>query len=69
MDMTKKIKILLVKHDMTALQLSEVTGISQSNLSKKMNKNKFSIEDLEKIAKAFNATYEGYFALENGDKF
>lgn len=50
MNITKKIKLLLVEKEMTATQLAEAMGTTQSNLSKKMKNESYSVADLEKIA-------------------
>lgn len=68
MAMTEKIKILLVKKNMTITQLAESIGTSQSNLSKKMQRDNFSEKDLIMIAEALNVKFEGFFIFENGDK-
>lgn len=68
MDSSKKVRILMATHNITATELAKRTKISQSNLSKKLKNNSFSIDDLEKIAEAVDAEYEGFFTLKNGDK-
>lgn len=50
MNITKKIKLLLVEKEMTATQLADAMGTTQSNLSKKMKNKSYSVADLEKIA-------------------
>lgn len=52
MNITKKIKLLLVERDMTATQLAEKIDTTQSNLSKKMKNGSYTVSDLEKIAEA-----------------
>lgn len=54
MNISKKIKLLLVENDMTATQLAEKIDTTQSNLSKKMKNESYTISDLEKIAEALN---------------
>lgn len=54
MNITKKIKLLLVENEMTATQLAEKIGTTQSNLSKKMKNESYSVSDLEKIAEVLN---------------
>jgi len=54
MNITKKIKLLLVENEMTATQLAEKIGTTQSNLSKKMKNESYTVSDLEKIAEALN---------------
>lgn len=68
MDITKKVKMLLVEFDMTITQLAEKMGTSQPNLSKKLKNNSLSIADLEKIAEVFGIKFEAHFTLENGEK-
>lgn len=54
MNITKKIKLLLVENEMTATQLAEKIGTTQSNLSKKMKNENYTVSDLEKIAEELN---------------
>jgi len=54
MNITKKIKVLLVERDMTATQLAEAIGTTQSNLSKKMKNESYTVADLEKIAEVLS---------------
>lgn len=54
MNITKKIKLLLVENEMTATQLAEEIGTTQSNLSKKMKNESYTVSDLEKIAEVLN---------------
>ncbi len=54
MNITKKIKLLLVENEMTATQLAEKIGTTQSNLSKKMKNESYTVSDLEKIAEVLD---------------
>lgn len=54
MNITKKIKLLLVENEMTATELAKKIDTTQSNLSKKMKNESYTISDLEKIAEALN---------------
>lgn len=54
MNITKRIKLLLVENEMTATQLAEKIGTTQSNLSKKMKNESYTVSDLEKIAEGLN---------------
>lgn len=66
MDISKKIKQLLIEKDLTGTQLAAAIGISQSYFSKKIRNNDWTIQDLEKIAQALNVKFEATFILENG---
>lgn len=68
MDSAKKVRMLMAACDINASKLAELTGISQSNMSKKLKNNNFSVEDLEKIGNALGVKFEGYFIFDNGDK-
>ncbi|EON74118.1 helix-turn-helix domain-containing protein [Lysinibacillus sphaericus] len=54
MNITKKIKLLLVENEMTATQLAKKMDTTQSNLSKKMKNESYTVSDLEKIAEVLN---------------
>lgn len=68
MDVSKKIKVLLVECELTATELAKKIGISQSYFSKKMRNNDWSAADLEKIAAALEVDLELNFVLKNGEK-
>lgn len=65
MNITKKIKLLLVENEMTATQLAEKIGTTQSNLSKKMKNESYTVSDLEKIAEVLNMELIIDFKLKN----
>ena len=68
MEITKKVKRLLVEADMNATQLAEKIATTQSNLSRKMKNESYSVQDLIKIAEATNTNLEINFVLEDGTK-
>ncbi|WP_195985994.1 helix-turn-helix domain-containing protein [Clostridium sp. D33t1_170424_F3] len=68
MTMAKKIKIVLVKKQMTAVQLAEKLGTSPSNLYNKFKRDNFSEKELVEIAEALGCKYEGFFFLDNNEK-
>ena len=67
-DVTKKIKHLLLERDVTATLLAEKIGMTQSNVSYKMTKNSYNVDDLKKIAEALECEIEINFILPNGNK-
>lgn len=68
MAMTEKIKILLIKKNMSAAQLAKVLGTTSANLYNKFKRDNFSEKELVEIADALECKYEGSFILGNGDK-
>ena len=68
MDITKKIKRVLLEQNVTATALAERAGMTQPNISYKMNRNSYSVEDLVKISNALNCELEINFILEDGQK-
>jgi len=68
MDIAKKVKHLLLEKNITATALAEKVGITQPAISYKMTNNSYSIEDLEKIAKALDCELQINFVLNNGEK-
>lgn len=68
MEITKKVKRLLVESDMNATQLAEKIETTQSNLSRKMKKESYSVADLARIAQAMDAELEISFILKDGTK-
>lgn len=68
MDITKKVKRLLIESDMNATQLAEKIETTQSNLSRKMKNESYSVTDLIKIAEALDVKLEINFIMEDGTK-
>lgn len=68
MELTKKVKRLIIEVDMNASQLAEKIGTSQSNLSQKMKNESYNVQDLAKIAEATGAKLEINFIMEDGTK-
>lgn len=61
--MTKKIKILLLKREMTQRDLANRLGISQPTLSKKFALDDWRESDLKQIAEVCNCQYDSSFIL------
>lgn len=66
--MTEKIKVLLVKKNMSAAKLAEALDMTPQNLYNKFKRDNFSEKELIEIAAVLGIKYEGFFFLENGDK-
>ena len=68
MAMSEKIKILLIKKGMTAVQLAGLLDTKPQNLYNKFKRDNFSEKELKEIADALEVKFEGFFFLENGEK-
>lgn len=68
MGMTEKIKILLVKKNISAAGLAKMLNTTPSNLYGKFKRDNFSEGELQDIAEKLGCKYEGFFILDNGDR-
>lgn len=66
--MSEKIKIALIKKNMSITQLAEKLGSTPQNLYNKFKRDNFSEKELIEIAKALDIKYEAHFIFENGEK-
>lgn len=64
----EKIRIILKRQGMTVAELAKLTGQARQNLSQKLKRNSFSVEDLTLYAEKMGVKYESTFILDNGDK-
>jgi transcriptional regulator with XRE-family HTH domain len=65
MELSKKVKILLVTRDMNMTDLAEKLGTTVQNLSNKLRRGNLSEKDLHEIAEACDATFESGFKLKD----
>ena len=68
MAMTEKIRIGLIKRNMSVSQLAEKLGCSSQNLSAKFRRDNFYEKDLLEIAEALDCTLELSFVDKNTGK-
>lgn len=68
MGMTEKIRILLVKKNVSAAALAKMLDTTPSNLYGKFKRDNFSESELQEIAEKLGCKYEGIFILDNGDR-
>jgi len=68
MGMSTKVKMLLAARDMTIKDLAENIGTSSQNMTAKLRRDNLSENDIQQIAKACNATFEGIFTLNDTGK-
>ena len=63
--MTEKIKIALVKRNMSANQLAQKLNTSSSNLYQKFKRDNFSEKELIEIANVLNCDFIGKFKMRD----
>lgn len=63
--MAEKIKLVLVKRNMSKAQLAKILGCSSSNLYNKFKRDNFSEAELKEIAKILDCTFEANFVLND----
>ena len=68
MGMSEKIKTLLIKKNMSEVQLSVLLGTSPQNVYNKLKRDNFSEKELKEIANKLNVEYEGFFIFDDGTK-
>ncbi|XID93762.1 helix-turn-helix domain-containing protein [Paenibacillaceae bacterium WGS1546] len=70
MSMAVKVRMLLAAREMTIADLADRLELktTRQNVTNKLNRNNLSENDLQQIAKACNATFEGIFTLNDTGK-
>mgnify|MGYP001001374021 CR=1 FL=1 len=70
MGMAIKVKMLLAARQMTLGDLAEKMELktTRQNITQKVNRDNLTENDLHAIAKACNASYEGFFTLNDTGK-
>ena len=68
MTISEQIKMLCARLNISSAELARRLGQSPQNFSGKMQRESFTIRDLEDIAHVLDCTFERNFILPNGDK-
>lgn len=68
MDMTKKIKLAETYAGIKEAELARRLGKTSQALGQRIKTGKFSIEELEEMAKAMGAEFVCYFEFPDGEK-
>lgn len=68
MRMSVKVRMLLAAREMSLGDLAKKMETSQQNLTAKLNRDNLAESDLNEIAQACNASYEGFFTLLDDNK-
>lgn len=67
MTYTQKLKMAMIGTNINQIKLAELTNQSQENLSQKMAKNNYKIQEYEKLVKALGCELKVTIVLPNGD--
>lgn len=68
MTISEQIKVLCVRQNISLAELARRLGKSPQSFNSKMKKQSFTVDDLEKIARATGVTFERNFILADGEK-
>ena len=69
MAMAEKIKIALVKRNMSSVGLARMLDCSPTNIYNKLKRDNFSEKELREIAGVLNCSFEaGFVMLDTGEK-
>jgi len=63
--MAEKIKILLIKRNMTLKELAEALNSTPSNLSNKLRRDNFPVNELVEIAKILDCEFVANFKMKD----
>ena len=68
MTIAEEIRMLCARRNISMAELARLTGQSPQNMSSKLKRCSFTIEELETLADAVGAKFERHFVLEDGEK-
>ena len=69
MTISEKIRLLIRRRGFTITRLAAEMGISRQYLTTKLNKNDFTVSELERIAAVLNCRFDSVFTmLDTGEK-
>lgn len=67
-DLTKKLKLAMIKNGISQKELASRTSQTQANLSGKMVANNFRLAEYERLVNAMDCSLEINIILPDGDK-
>ena len=65
MSMAEKIKIMLIKKKMSAVDLSKILDCTPTNVYNKLKRDNFSEKELKQIADILNCDFKGTFVMRD----
>lgn len=66
--LTEKLKIAMIKLDVTQVKLAELSNQTQKNLSNKMARDNFKLSEYEKLVEALGCELELNIVLPTGER-
>ncbi len=67
-NLTEKIKIAMIKQNVSQTKLAELTEQTQNNLANKMKLNNFKLSEYEKLVNALGCTLDISIVLPSGER-
>lgn len=67
-NLTEKLKIAMIKQNVTQTTLAANAGQSQGNLANKLIRNDFKLSEYQKLVEALGCTLELNIVLPNGER-
>lgn len=67
-NLTEKLKIAMLKQNVTQTKLAELTAQTQNNLANKFKANNFKLSEYEKLVEALGCQLEIKIILPTGEK-
>ena len=65
MSIAEKIKIMLIKRKMSAVDLSKILDCTPTNVYNKLKRDNFSEKELKQIADILNCDFKGTFVMRD----
>ena len=67
-NLTEKLKIAMIKQNVTQIELAKLSGQTQSNLSQKFTTNNFKLSEYQRLVDALGCTLDIAIVLPNGER-
>ena len=67
-NLTEKLKIAMIKQNVTQSELAVRSGQSQGNLANKFNRNDFKLSEYQRLVEALGCTLDIAIVLPNGER-
>lgn len=67
-NLTEKLKIAMIKENVTQSELAVCSGQSQGNLANKFSRNDFKLSEYQRLVEALGCTLDIAIVLPNGER-